>query len=433
MAISVEGYGNITQGNAKEIYVAWKRGEVQLDPSQQKKCESFLTPEDMDEVQYDTKVTENRGKNSIDTSDTSNKGGTATAATQATATGGALAGTIIAVCAGMPKYTAKAATNGFMSLAGAIVAAAGAAVALAMAFAFDPALGDRKNHSQNAQNDNQTLDGYSDNLVNTMDMMNEDVQTYNEQQNNLTKTVNTQTSQMADLQMQYDAAVAMGDKQGAQRIKEQMLALQKQDNSGLEDELAETGGAIEEYRAMNAEAMGSAESGQSVSDFLKDGKPMGAVALTSALMATATTALITVATIVGAIPKIWALTVPVDGAPAIASTALWMAAGLLMGVTATKMFGTASAENECGDNGDEMQDHVNNLNEMIVQQDAYTTDTEGAFEESDEAAAESKSEASEKAGESVSGNKETLGNKPQGNGNGNDNGGKKDNTPAPVV
>ena len=69
MAISVEGYGNITQGNAKEIYVAWKRGEVQLDPSQQKKCESFLTPEDMDEVQYDTKVTENRGKNSIDTSD----------------------------------------------------------------------------------------------------------------------------------------------------------------------------------------------------------------------------------------------------------------------------------------------------------------------------------------------------------------------------
>ena len=46
MAIAVDGYGNITQSNAKEIYTAWKRGEVDLDKTQQKKCESFLSPEE---------------------------------------------------------------------------------------------------------------------------------------------------------------------------------------------------------------------------------------------------------------------------------------------------------------------------------------------------------------------------------------------------
>lgn len=430
MAISVDGYGNITQGNAKEIYVAWKRGEVELSQVQQKKCESFLSPEELDEVQYDSGVTQNRGKNAVDASDTSNKGGAATAATQTAATGGALAGTIVAICGGMSKLTTKGQSNGFTSLACAVVAAASSAIALAMAFAFDPALKDRKNHSDNAANDNQTMDGYSENLTNTMDMMNEDVQTYNEQQANLTKTVNTQTSQMADLQMQYDAAVAMGDKQGAQAIKEKMLALQKQDNSGLEDELAETGSAIEDYRAMNVESAGCAESGQTVADFLKDGKPMGAVATTSAILATATTVLLGIATVVGAIPKIWSPIGPVDGPPAILSAISWAVATLAMGTTATKMWSTASAENECGSNGDDMQDHVNNLNEMITQQDSYTTDTEGAFEESDEAAAESKSEASEKAGESVAGNKETLGNKPQGSGQ--DDGAKEDK-PASVI
>ena len=429
MAISVEGYGNITQGNAKEIYVAWKRGEVQLNPSQQKKCESFLTPEDMDEVQYDTKVTENRGKNSIDTSDAKDNGN----GTEATATAASGVGSIGTICAALMASGNLSKTNGFVALVCVAATLIGSAAALAMSFAFDNQLKDRKAHSQNAGNDNQTLDGYADNLISTMDMMNEDVQTYNDQQNNLTKTVNTQTSQMADLQMQYDAAVAMGDKQGAQRIKEQMLALKKQDNSGLEDELAETGGAIEEYRAMNAEAMGSAESGQTVSDFLKDGKAKGTMAQVNGYMCLAAALFGAVITAACAIPKIWTIIGPLDAAPAGISTVLWGAVTAVMGTAGGNYLSKASQENECGDNGDEMQDHVNNLNEMIAQQDAYTTETEGAFEESDEAAAESKSEASEKAGESVSGNKETLGSKPQDNGNGNDNGGKKEDNPTTVV
>lgn len=425
MAISVEGYGNITQANAKEIYVAWKRGEVQLDPSQQKKCESFLTPEDMDEVQYDTKVTENRGKNSIDTSDTEQK---------ANVTGGAGTASAAAAVTTILFGKALSSINGFTSLAASIIAMTASASALALSFAFDSGnLSARNDHSKNAGNDNQTLDGYSDNLANTMDMMNEDVKTYNDQQNNLTKTVNTQTSQMADLQMQYDAAVAMGDTQGAQKIKEQMLALKKQDNSGLEDELAETGGAIEEYRAMNAEAMGSAESGQTVSDFLKAGKPQGILATVNGALCTVGALAATLAAVLGAIPKVWILGVPTDLPFGLKSAVFWGGVGAMMATASTMYFSKASQENECGDNGDEMQDHVNNLNEMIAQQDAYTTETEGAFEESDEAAEESKGKAAEEAGKAVSGNKGTVGNKPQGNGNGNDNGGKKEDKPVPVA
>lgn len=422
MAISVDGYGNITQGNAKEIYVAWKRGEVQLDPSQQKKCESFLSPEELDEVQYDSGVTQNRGKNSVDTSDTDKS---------ANVTGGA--GTASAAAAVTTILFGKALSNinGFTSLAASNIAMIASASALALSFAFDAGdLSDRNNHSQNAANDNQTIDGYADNLANTMDMMNEDVQTYNDQQNNLTKTVNTQTSQMADLQMQYDAAVAMGDTQGAQKIKEQMLALQKQDNSGLEDELAETGGAIEEYRAMNVEAMGSAESGQTVADFLKAGKPQGILATVNGALCAVGALAAGIAAVLGAIPKIWILGVPTDLPFGLKSAVFWGGVSAVMATASTMYFKKGSQENECGSNGDEMQDHVNNLNEMITQQDAYTTDTEGAFEESDEAAAESKSEASEKAGESVAGNKETLGNKPQGSGQDD---GAKEGKPASVI
>lgn len=429
MAISVDGYGNITQGNAKEIYVAWKRGEVELSQVQQKKCESFLSPEELDEVQYDSGVTQNRGKNSIDTSDAKDNGNAAEGASTGASAVGA-AGTIGAVVASVTLGCGKAVINGFIAQIFAIAALAGSAVAMAMSFGFDDQLDDRKNHSQNAGNDNQTMDGYSDNLANTMDMMNEDVQTYNEQQNNLTKTVNTQTSQMADLQMQYDAAVAMGDKQGAQRIKEQMLALQKQDNSGLEDELAETGSAIEDYRAMNVESAGCAESGQTVSDFLKAGNGKATLARTNGYLCMAASLLAAATVAIAAIPKIWAAFVPVDLGAGISASISWGLVAAMMGTASTKYLQKGSAEAECGDNGEDMQTHVDNLNEMITQQDAYTTDTEGAFEESDEAAAESKSEASEKAGESVAGNKETLGNKPQGSGQ--DDGAKEDK-PASVI
>ena len=405
MAIQVEGYGNITKGNAKEIYVAWKRGEVELNKAQQTKCESFLSPEEIDEVQYDDKVTEKRGKDSINTENTDNKANVA---------GGAATGTAAGAVATILFGKALSSISGFSALAASIIAVACSAVTLGLSFAFDAGnLSNRNQHSQNAANDNQTMDTYKDGLASTMDMMNEDVETYNEQQETLTQTVNTQASQGADLQMQYDAAVAMGDTNGAQALKEQMKALSEQDNSQLEDELAETGGAIEEYRAMNTESLACAESGQTVSDFLKDGKPQGVLAMVNGALCTVGALAAGIAAVLGAIPKIWILGVPTDLPCGLSAAVFWGTVGAMMGGAATNFFTKGNQEFECASNGEEMQTHIDELNDMVVQQDEYATDTEGQFAESDEAAAESQAEAQEAAGKAVAGNKEGLTNKPK--------------------
>lgn len=404
MAISVEGYGNITQGNAKEIYTAWKRGEVDLNPSQQKKCESFLSPEEIDEVQYDEKVTEKRGKDSINTENTEGKANVAGGASTATA-----AGAVATILFGK----ALSSISGFSALAASIIAVACAAITFGLSFAFDAGnLSNRNEHSQNAANDNETMDTYTDALTSSMDMMNEDVEHYKETQDTLTTTVNTQVSQGADLQMQYDAAVAMGDTNGAQSLKEQMKVLSETDNSQLEDDLAETGEGIEEYRSMNAEALGCAESGQTVSDFLKDGKPQGVLAMVNGALCTVGALAAGIAAVLGAIPKIWILGVPTDLPCGLSAAVFWGTVSVMMGGAATNFFKKGNQEFECASNGEEMQTHVDTLNDMAAQQTTYTDDTEGQFAESDEAAAESKEGAAEKAGKAVAGNKEGLANKP---------------------
>ena len=402
MAIAVDGYGNITQSNAKEIYTAWKRGEVDLDKTQQKKCESFLSPEEIDEVQYDEKVGEKRGKDSINTEDAKDNGnGTEAGATVASAVGSI--GTIILSIQAASK---TAGTNGIVALIVSAAAIVGSAAALAMSFAFDNQLDERKARSGETDANNQAMDTYSDGLTNSMDMMNEDVQTYQEQQDALTTAVNTQTSDMAALQMEYDNAVAMGDTNGAKAAKEQMKTLEEQDNSQLEEDLAETGGAIEEYRAMNVEALGCAESGQTVSDFLKAGKAKGTLAMINGALCAVGALAAGLAAAFVAIPKLWTPFGPIDAPASIVGTVIWSSVAAMMGYASGKYFQKGSQENECGSNGESMQEHVNNLNDMVGQQEEYTTETEGAFAESDEAAAESQADASEKAGEAVSKNGE---------------------------
>lgn len=403
MAIAVDGYGNITKGNAKEIYVAWKRGEVELNKLQQTKCESFLSPEEIDEVQYDVKTSEKTGKDKINTEGTEKKTGGNAAAT----TVGNIAAVAGAVTA---ANTIALAADGFTQWAIAIGMNICAASTLLLVKAFDNAYKERTAARDASDQTNTTLDNYNDGLANSMEMMNEDIELYGEQQDKLTTTVNTQVSQGADLQMQYDAAVAMGDTNGAQALKEQMKTLSEQDNSQLEDELAETGEGIEEYRAMNAESIGCAESGQSVSDFLKEGTTMGALGVVNSIVLTLGAAVMGF-TAAGTFPKL---------APFFPDLPLTLTGKVVFGIAAAlfaksakQMMDKSKAEFECASAGGDMQEHVNSLNEMISQQDQYTTETEGAFAESDEAAAESQAEAEEAAGDAVSGNREGLSSKPK--------------------
>lgn len=397
----VDGYGNITSGNAKEIYTKYKRGEVNLSPAQQKYCENFLTPEEIDEVSYDTDVSKKAGSDKINTDGTDKNANGLNATAQTVGTAGALAGTIVAICGGMTKLTSTAKTNGFTSLASAIPSAAAAALALTMSYFFDTSLKDRKARCDEADSTNSTIDGYTSALLDTMDMMNDDMDLYQKQSEEYTLTVNTNTSQMASLQVDLAAAQAAGDKAGVERIKAQMKQIEEMDLSGQTDEMDETKGRLDEYNAANAESLGVSEAGQSVSDFLKQGKGMGALATVNATLATATTALLTIATIVGAIPKIWAAGIPVDGAPAIASVVLWTAATVMMGLTSKNMWSTASTEFKCGSAGDDMQGHIDSLNETIEGQAGYVESTTETFDAADEASTESQGEAKEKANKAV--------------------------------
>jgi hypothetical protein len=401
MAITVEGYGNITQGNAKEIYIQWKRGNVELNTVQQKKCESYLSQEDYDEISYDTEANKNSGADKINTDGTDKKEGGNAAGT----TGGNMA----SVVATTALANVARAADGFTALILSIAALACAGSSIIFTKMFDSAYSDRVNANSSANDTNQTLDTYNESLASSMDMMTEDVATYNNQQTALTTTVNEQTSQMADLQMQYDTAVSMGDTNKAQQLKEQMQALQETDNSGLEDELAETSGAIEEYRAMAEESGGVSESGQSVSNFLKEGTGMGVVATAnSVILALGIAAMYMCAAT--HVPKIWALGVPIDGAASIGAKITYGACGALFSLSLFNMTKKAKNEFECGSAGGEMQEHVNSLNDMIAQQGLYTDDTEEQFAAADEAAAESQAEATEAAGNATSQNASNIAN-----------------------
>jgi len=398
---AVDGYGIITSSNAKEIYTKWKKGEVELNTSQQKRCESFLTSEEIDDITYETGGAKKTGEDKINTDGADKNANGVNATAQTVATAGALAGTIVAICSGMAKYAAKAANNGFHSLASAIPSAAAATAALVMSYFFDTSLDDRKARRDESDQTNSTIDSYSSALTDTMDQMNEDMDTYQQQSDEYTLAVNENTSTAATLQVDLADAQAAGDTARVKSIKEQMAQLDKADMSDQKEGLDETKSKLEEYKTANDESIGVKDAGSTVSEFLKDGKGMGALATVNATMAAATTILLGIAAAVGAIPKIWALSVPVDEGAAIASAVLWSAAVLEMGMVTTKMISTAKDEFECGSAGGEMQDHVKTLDDMITQQSDYIGTTGETFDATDEASEESQSEAQEAAGKAV--------------------------------
>jgi len=387
----VDGYGNITSGNAKEIYLKWKHGEIDLEVSQQKYCESFLSPQDWDEIEYDIDANKNDGKNSINTDNTKSHDG-ALAATVGAETAGvaaAVGGTIAAIVGKTVKDAETGAvTNGFCSLLAAGFALAGSAVALAFSFenVFDPDIDDRKSHKEANGSNIETIDNYNNSLVESMDMMNEDMANYDAKSQEYMVTVNSTNADLASLQVQLADAEAAGDTQGAADVRTQITALQGQNFEGEEEELQGMRDGLEEYRAMGSESAGAVESGRSVSAFLQVGKTLSPIATVNGALLAVGSAALGIATLVGAIPKI-APFFP-DTPAALSSTVIWGAAAAMMGGAATKMFINAHTESECGESGTELEDHVNDLNDIVTEQTGYVEETEGFYGEADEARAE---------------------------------------------
>lgn len=397
----VDGYGNITSGNAKEIYTKYKKGEVNLTPAQQKYCENFLTPEEIDEVSYDTDVKNKEGKDKIGDAEKAESHGGQGGNVAATSLGNAVFGTAAAVITHQAEKWAK--SDGWVALALAAATLVCATGTLVCSNAFDAGYKDRTGAKDNADDTNATIDGYANALIDTMDLMNEDMDLYQKQSEEYTLTVNTNTSQMASLQVDLAAAQAAGDTAGVERIKAQMKQIEEMDLSGQTDGMDETKGRLDEYNAANSESQGVSSAGQTVSDFLKEGTALGVMATVNAVglaFATVWAGIAIGSGLLGSASSASRFDFA-GAAQGIAASVLFAVSTALLGTSAGKMSSKAKNEYECGSAGRDMEGHVGSLNDMIGQQAGYVESTTETFDAADEASTESQGEAKEKANKAV--------------------------------
>lgn len=397
----VDGYGNITSGNAKEIYTKYKKGEVDLSPAQQKYCENFLTPEEIDEVSYDTDVKNKEGKDKIGDAEKAESHGGQGGNVAATSLGNAVFGTAAAVITHQAEKWAK--SDGWVALALAAATLVCATGTLVCSNAFDAGYKDRTGAKDNADDTNATIDGYANALIDTMDMMNEDMDAYTKLSQDYTLTVNTNTSQLASLQVDLAAAQAAGDKAGVENIKNQMKQIEGMDLSGQTDEMDETKGRLDEYNAANSESQGVSSAGQSVSDFLKEGTALGVMATVNAVglaFATVWAGIAIGSGLLGSASSASRFDFA-GAAQGIAASVLFAVSTALLGTSAGKMSSKAKNEFECGSSGRDMEGHVGALNDMIEQQAGYVESTTENFDSTDESSKESQAEAQEKGNKAV--------------------------------
>ncbi|MCD8377513.1 MAG: hypothetical protein LUB59_01855 [Candidatus Gastranaerophilales bacterium] len=397
MAIAaVDGYGDITSSNAKEIYTAYMKGDIDLSASQRVYCEHFLSNDDIEEIEYEVDVQKNSGSSQIEDAENAEshdgQGENVTATT---------AGNMAAVAAFPLLAMLAIAADGFTAFALGTAAVACSAATIVFTNLFDNGYSDRTQACDNGDDTNSTIDSYTEALEATMESMNDDMESYQEQSETLTVTMNQKTSEMAALQIQLADATAAGDTAGVQSIKEQMQSLEEMDTSEMEDGLSETQENLEAYQAANNESLGVSGAGQTVSDFLKEGTALGAVATVNAVLLAAAAAAAGL-TAAGHMPKL-APFFP-DFATSMSAKIMYALCAASFGTAATKMSSKASNEFECGSKGGDMQDHVDSLNGMIEEQLAYTEETGESFAETDEESAESQAEAQEAANKAVAAN-----------------------------
>ena len=433
----------ITKDNAVTIEKDVKQGNTNdLDNAQSKYLESQI--EDVDNIEYSDDERKNVGKNQINTDDTENTNGLQTS--------GAMVGSALQVGTGAAASAAMGAPTGagavsdistmarvgentaaipWMALvAGAIDLGAGAA-ALVAVNAFDNQYGDRMNQLEAAGDNNTTIQSYYDQMAADMDTMTEDAATYADLSERKVTADVDRITQIGALQAQIAVYQAQGDDEMATQLQAQIAELTK------EGEADETGGKIDElqqgletYSGNNAEAVGVADSGATVAEFLGDGNQMGILGTANTALLTASGLLMISGTVKAAKAALHVpfLSIPVASAIAIAGAVMMVAGNAMVLSAAYKMGSKAKDEFKCADAGSEMQDNVNNLLVNVEQQGGFTESTGAEYTE----IATKNAETTQKTQEGVdkaNQNNPVVAPKPTGNGEGN----KQDEDKPPIV
>lgn len=380
----VPGYGDINAGNAKEIYKAYKRGEVDLTTSQAHYAESFLSEDDWDEIEYDTGSSNKSGHDQVsDAQNAENHGGQGGNVMLTSAPAA-----IMSVLLCIPW------ADGFSQALMSVCAVATGVLGNVCAKAFDNGYNDRCGAKDNADSTNEVIDAHTDTLEESMDMMNEDMETYKKDSDELTFSMNDTAAQIADLKQQLADAEAIGNAKKAADLRKQIQALESGDFEEEQGKLDETKEHMDEYASFNAESIGVADAGVTVSDFLKEGLPLGIMAALNAVFYTVVGFMAGTAA-AGANPKM-APFFP-DAAGSLAAKISLGVAAALYAAAAAQFASKSKNEFQCYSAGGDMQGHANSLYEMIEQQQQYMDTTTENYDGVDEEAGEAQEQGQEAA------------------------------------
>ena len=392
----VPGYGLITQQNAAEIYQD-KETYEKLEPAQKHLIDRYVPQEQKDEIDYETGANIDNahkdGWNQIEDADAAEShGGQAGNVTATTAGSGVAAAGFLIFAPMLEKAvesTTAMSTICWTALAGGAISAAAGAAALVSAKAFDSGYDDRVKAKDNAEGTNGLIDANTSAMEDTMDLMNEDMDIYQEMNDLLTDGMNEKAAQTADLMQQLADCEDAGDKNGAKTIRERLMQMEKTDDFGEDQEaLDETRENLEGYREANAEATGVSDGAKTVSGFLGEGTALGVMGALNTLILGVTA---TIAAINGGTALLSGI-LPWEKPVAIAANILFMISVPLLTAGAATMGSKTVKEFECGSAGGEMDEHIAQLDDMKGQQESYIEETGVNFDESDEAAQEDREE-----------------------------------------
>ena len=388
---STEGFAKagdtvgITQSNANTIQKDADQGNVDVNNAQQLWLDKWV---DEDSLDYSDEEMKKVGENQIDTegedgenlSEKDQKAGSNVGV--AAAATGAVAACILCI----NDKAIKSVCDGFTGLALSIVqmAAAATCVTFSVPGMFDPNLTERKNQTNAAGDNNAIIQQYTDQMNADMETMVEETATYQELSEMQTEMTMESITNVGALQAEMQVYQSQGNQAKVAELKAQIeeeQGMAADETEGPKEEMGTIKENLDQYTGNNAEAVGVASSGTTVSEFLQAGKPMKNKAIAIA-------ALELVAAIASALPVIPKLAFGIDIAPAVIANGFSAVAALGFMTAAYLMQGNAKDEGNAASAGDEMSGYVASLNENVESQAGFTEETGGLYLETDQTSTE---------------------------------------------
>lgn len=413
----------INKSTANAVKKDVNQGNVDLNNGQAKYLESQV---DYDTIDYSLEEREKSGTQQIDAENTKNtKTGRAIATTSASVVGsvaGGIANTVgqtvqknmvdtaqkklSETLAKNLKFDFKNGTVSFKNPSevkkaaleadkaskvpfGAVVAGGialgGSVLAMTSANNFDEQFSERVSQLKAAEDTNTLIQEYYDVLSSDMEAMVEDSTKYAELGDIKLQSDIDLITEIGALQAELQVYQSQGNMEKTGEIEAKITSLKEEgEQNSVKGELDSLRANIEQYRGNAAEAEGVKASGDSVSEFLQQGKTMGVLAAVQFALMTASAILMLKGTTnaIKAAAKVPSISGPFKAAAmacAIAGSAMMVAANVTTVLAALKMKNKMNDEFDCASAGSDMETKLASLGDNLENQEGFTETVEGDY------------------------------------------------------